>query len=131
MDDDFEIAYACVFCAQPIAEDQVNGSLQLNLSNGGVGWYQCHAKCFEDAAHDPIDITTPAERPSHIPPPDPQQVAAVDRLHAFWDRIWQRVDERLPMRPDRPPKEPMSPGQLDALAEALENEARGHDALAD
>jgi len=82
-------------------------------------------------AHDPIDISTPAKRPSHIPPPDPAQVAAVDRLHAFWDRMWQRVDDRLPFRPDRPPKQPMSPAELDALAEALENEARTRDALAE
>lgn len=119
-----EIVQGCVFCAEPLTDDQITASFQLDVSNGAVGWYTCHARCFEAAAHDPIDITTPAERSLGEEREDPGKIAAVDRLHLFWDRWWSRLDQRLT-------DGIVTPEELQTLAHALEREARSQDALAD
>jgi hypothetical protein len=81
--DDFELAYACLFCGNEVDEG-ADDFCQLNFeARGGVGWFTCHVGCLRAAAHDSERfpaIETLAEPPPGYEPPARELLAAWGEL---------------------------------------------------
>jgi hypothetical protein len=86
-EDDFELAYACLFCGHAVDEEAPD-FCELDFTTGaGFGTFTCHVGCLRERSHDPEsfpDIETPGEAAAGSAPPDPALLAAWDELaHAL------------------------------------------------